>query len=40
MAEEILGQAIKGRRNQVLISTRAPFAWDPAPMTSALLVTT
>ena len=30
-AEEILGQAIKGRRGQVLISTKAGFRTDPGP---------
>ncbi len=30
-AEEILGQAIKGRRDQVLISTKAGFRTDPGP---------
>ena len=31
MAEEILGQAIKGRRDQVLISTKATFAFGSGP---------
>ena len=31
MAEEILGQAIKGRRNQVLISTKGTFRMGPGP---------
>jgi aryl-alcohol dehydrogenase-like predicted oxidoreductase len=31
MAEEILGEAIKGRRNQVLISTKATFGMGPGP---------
>ncbi len=31
MAEEILGQAIKGRREQVLISTKATFAAGESP---------
>ncbi len=31
MAEEILGQAIKGRRDQVLISTKATFRAGPGP---------
>ena len=31
MAEEILGQAIKGRRNQVLISTKATFRIGKGP---------
>ena len=31
MAEEILGQAIKGRRDQVLISTKATFAAGEGP---------
>ena len=31
MAEEILGQAIKGRRNQVLISTKGTFRTGPGP---------
>jgi aryl-alcohol dehydrogenase-like predicted oxidoreductase len=30
-SEEILGQAIKGRRNQVLISTKATFRAGPGP---------
>src|SRR6202166_2185287 len=30
-AEEILGQAIKGRRDQVLISTKATFRAGPGP---------
>ena len=30
-AEEILGQAIKGRRDQVLISTKATFTYGPTP---------
>ena len=30
-AEEILGQAIKGRRDQVLISTKATFGTGPGP---------
>lgn len=30
-AEEILGQAIKGRRDQVLISTKATFPMGPGP---------
>ena len=30
-AEEILGQAIKGRRDQVLISTKGTFRFSPAP---------
>lgn len=30
-AEEILGQAIKGRRDQVLVSTKAGFRTDPGP---------
>ncbi|MBC7807333.1 MAG: aldo/keto reductase [Akkermansiaceae bacterium] len=30
-AEEILGQAIQGRRDQVLISTKAGFRTDPGP---------
>lgn len=30
-AEEILGQAIKGRRDQVLISTKATFPFGPGP---------
>lgn len=30
-AEEILGQAIRGRREQVLISTKAGFRTDPGP---------
>ena len=30
-AEEILGQAIKGRRDKVLISTKATFNWGPTP---------
>jgi aryl-alcohol dehydrogenase-like predicted oxidoreductase len=31
LAEEILGQAIKGRRNQVLISTKGTFRMGPGP---------
>src|SRR6195952_771436 len=31
MAEEILGQAIKGRRNQVIISTKGTFRMGPGP---------
>jgi aryl-alcohol dehydrogenase-like predicted oxidoreductase len=31
MAEEILGRAIKGRRNQVLISTKGTFRTGPGP---------
>ncbi len=31
MAEEILGQAIKGRRDQVLISTKGTFRMGPGP---------
>ena len=31
IAEEILGQAIKGRRNQVLISTKGSFRTGPGP---------
>ena len=31
LAEEILGQAIKGRRDQVLISTKATFSIGPGP---------
>jgi aryl-alcohol dehydrogenase-like predicted oxidoreductase len=30
-AEEILGQAVRGRRDQVLISTKAGFRSDPGP---------
>ncbi|MGN6725156.1 MAG: aldo/keto reductase [Tepidisphaeraceae bacterium] len=30
-AESILGAAIKGRRDQVLISTKATFRWGPGP---------
>ena len=30
-AEEILGQAIRGRRDQVLISTKATFPTGPGP---------
>src|SRR5204862_2007135 len=30
-AEEILGEAIKGRRDQVLISTKATFRSEPGP---------
>src|SRR5271170_4866614 len=30
-AEEILGKAIKGRRNQVLVATKATFAMDGEP---------
>ena len=35
MAEEILGQAIKGRRDQVIISTKGTFRFGPGPTTSA-----
>lgn len=31
IAEEILGQAIKGRRDQVLLSTKATFRSEPGP---------
>ncbi len=31
MAEEILGQAIKGRRNQVILSTKGTFRAGPGP---------
>ena len=31
VAEEILGQAIKGRRDKVLISTKATFTFGPGP---------
>src|SRR5258706_5637979 len=31
MAEEILGQAVKGRRDQVLISTKGSFRFGPGP---------
>src|SRR4029077_16123379 len=31
LAEEILGQAIKGRRDKVLISTKGTFRWGPGP---------
>src|SRR5215475_14695476 len=31
LAEEILGQAIKGRRNQLLISTKGTFRTGPGP---------
>src|ERR671917_2321919 len=31
MAEEILGQAIKGRRDQVLLSTKGTFRAGPGP---------
>jgi len=31
MAEEILGQAIKGRRDQVIVSTKATFRAGPGP---------
>src|SRR5271154_3238771 len=31
MAEEILGQAIKGRRDKVLISTKGTFRFGPGP---------
>ena len=34
-AEEILGEAIKGRRDEVLISTKATFRWATARTTSA-----
>ena len=35
LAEEILGQAIKGRRDKVLISTKATFRFGARPTTSA-----
>ncbi len=31
LAEEILGQAIKGRRDEVLVSTKATFTFGPGP---------
>ncbi len=31
LAEEILGKAIKGKRDQVLISTKATFTFGPGP---------
>src|ERR1700689_2643700 len=31
MAEEILGQAIKGRRDRVIISTKGTFRMGPSP---------
>ena len=31
LAEEILGQAIRGRRNQLLISTKTTSRMDPGP---------
>lgn len=31
LAEEILGHALKGRRDQALISTKATFTWGPGP---------
>lgn len=31
MAEEILGQAIKGRREQVILSTKGTFRWGEGP---------
>jgi aryl-alcohol dehydrogenase-like predicted oxidoreductase len=31
LAEEILGQAIKGRRDQILLSTKATFRSEPGP---------
>ncbi|MBL8654492.1 MAG: aldo/keto reductase, partial [Alphaproteobacteria bacterium] len=31
LAEEILGQAIKGKRDKVLISTKATFPTGPGP---------
>ena len=31
MAEEILGQAIKGRRDQAIISTKGTFRFGPGP---------
>ncbi len=39
-AEEILGQAIKGRRDQVLISTKGTFRSARGPTTSASSGTT
>ena len=40
LAEEILGGAIKGRRDDVIISTKATFRWARAPTTSAPRATT
>jgi aryl-alcohol dehydrogenase-like predicted oxidoreductase len=31
LSEEILGQAIKGRRDQILLSTKATFRTEPGP---------
>src|SRR3954451_24944209 len=31
LAEEILGQAIKGRRDRVILSTKGPFSVGPGP---------
>ena len=39
-SEEILGQALKGRREQAIISTRAPSRWAAARTTSARRATT
>ena len=39
-AEEILGKAIKGRRDRVLISTKGTFRVGPAPTTSGSFVIT
>ncbi len=40
LAEEILGQAIRGRRDQVIISTKGPSAPGLAPTMSAPRATT
>ena len=37
LAEEVLGAAIKGRRNDVIISTKATFRASPRPTMSARL---
>ena len=37
MAEEILGQAIKGRRDQVIISTKGTFRIRPRPQRRRLV---
>ncbi len=39
MAEEILGQAIKGRRDQVIVSTKGTFMRGPGPNDGARATT-
>ena len=40
LAEQILGEAIKGKRDRLLISTKMTFPMGDGPMTSALRATT